>query len=152
MLCQLIITIANITGLQDALDGKEPSFTKNTAFNKDFGTTSTTVARGNHTHSGVYEPVFTKNTAFNKNFGTTSGTVAQGNDSRIINGQTAFGWGNHSSAGYALNSALTAHTGNTTFHITATERTNWNDANSKKHTHSNKALLDLIFHNQISTY
>ena len=52
-----------------------PAFTKNTAFNKDFGTTSTTVARGNHTHSGVYEPVF-KNTAFNKDFGTTSGTVA----------------------------------------------------------------------------
>ena len=28
-------------------------------------------------------------------FGATAGTVAQGNDSRIINGQTAFGWGNH---------------------------------------------------------
>jgi hypothetical protein len=50
--------------------------------------------------------VFTKNTAFNKNFGTASGTVAQGNDSRIINGQTAYGWGDHASAGYALNSAL----------------------------------------------
>ena len=70
-------TIANVTGLQTALDGKEPSFAKNTAFNK--------------------------------NFGTEAGTVAQGNDSRINNGQTAFGWGNHSSAGYALNSALTAH-------------------------------------------
>ncbi len=80
----------------------EPVFTKNTAFNKAFGTTSTTVARGNHTHSGVYEPVFTKNTAFNKDFGTTSGTVAQGNDSRIVNGQTAYSWGNHASAGYAL--------------------------------------------------
>jgi hypothetical protein len=57
-------TIAQITGLQTALDNKEP--------------------------------VFTKNTAFNKNFGTTAGTVAQGNDSRIINGQTAYGWGNHS--------------------------------------------------------
>jgi hypothetical protein len=31
--------------------GIEPSFTKNTAFNKDFGTSSTTVAYGNHTHS-----------------------------------------------------------------------------------------------------
>jgi hypothetical protein len=61
-------TIANVTGLQSALDGKEPSFTKNTAFNK--------------------------------NFGTTAGTVAQGNDSRIINGQTAYNWGNHASAGY----------------------------------------------------
>lgn len=38
--------------------------------------------------------------------GTTSGTVAQGNDSRINNGQTAYGWGNHVLAGYALNSSL----------------------------------------------
>lgn len=37
-----------------------------------------------------------KGTAFNKNFGTTIGTVAQGNDSRILNGQAAFGWGDHS--------------------------------------------------------
>jgi hypothetical protein len=59
-----------------------------------------------HDHSGVYEPVFSKNTAFNKDFGTTSGTVAQGNDSRIENGQTAYGWGNHASAGYATSSAL----------------------------------------------
>jgi hypothetical protein len=43
----------------------------------------------------LYEPIFSKNTAFNKNFGSTSGTVAEGNDSRINNGQTAFGWGNH---------------------------------------------------------
>ena len=57
----------------------------------------------------TYEPAFSKNTAFNKNFGTTAGTVAQGNDSRIINGQTAFGWGNHASAGYALSSALSGY-------------------------------------------
>lgn len=37
-----------------------------------------------------------------------------------------------------------AHTGNTTLHITSTERTNWNDANNKKHTHSNKSVLDGI--------
>src|SRR5690606_24394230 len=30
----------------------------------------------------------------------SAGTVAQGNDSRINNGQTAYGWGNHASAGY----------------------------------------------------
>lgn len=34
-------------------------------------------------------------TVFTPTFGTTAGTVAQGNDSRIINGQTAYGWGNH---------------------------------------------------------
>ena len=42
------------------------------------GTSGTTVALGNHLHTGVYEPVFTKNTAFNKNFGAAAGTVAQG--------------------------------------------------------------------------
>ena len=41
------------------------------------------------------ENAFSKNTAFNKNFGSTAGTVAEGNDSRLNNGQTAFGWGNH---------------------------------------------------------
>jgi len=44
----------------------------------------------------LYEPIFSKNTAFNKNFGITAGTTTEGNDSRILNGQTAFGWGNHS--------------------------------------------------------
>ena len=47
------------------------------------GPTGTTVALGNHLHTGVYEPVFTKNTAFNKAFGTNIGTVRKGNDSRI---------------------------------------------------------------------
>ncbi|AWW31824.1 hypothetical protein DN752_17740 [Echinicola strongylocentroti] len=56
-----------------------------------------------------YEPLFSKNTAFNKNFGTTSGTVAQGNDSRILNGQTAFGWGNHALAGYLTSADLNGY-------------------------------------------
>lgn len=44
----------------------------------------------------------------------------------------------------ALASDLTSHTDNSTIHITSTERTNWNDANSKKHSHSNKSVLDGI--------
>ena len=39
---------------------------------------------------------------------------------------------------------LEGHTGNSTIHVTATERKNWNDANSKKHNHSNKSVLDAI--------
>ena len=39
--------IGNISGLQTALNGKEPVFSKNTAFNKNFGTTSGTVCQGN---------------------------------------------------------------------------------------------------------
>lgn len=43
---------------------------------------------------------------------------------------------------YAKKSALDAHTGDTTVHITADERSKWNAAEGKAHTHSNKALLD----------
>lgn len=39
-------TIAQITGLQNALNAKEASFTKNTAFNKNFGFVAGTVAEG----------------------------------------------------------------------------------------------------------
>jgi len=49
---------------------------------------------------GSYEPAFAKNPAFNKDFGTTTGTVAEGNDSRILNGETAYGWGDHALANY----------------------------------------------------
>lgn len=33
-------------------------------------------------------------------YGTTAGTAAEGNDSRILNGVTAFGWGDHALEGY----------------------------------------------------
>jgi hypothetical protein len=42
-------------------------------------------------------------------FGTTAGTFAQGNDSRINNGQTAYGWGNHASAGYVTGTPWTGY-------------------------------------------
>lgn len=41
------IGISNVSGLQTALNGKEPVFNKNTAFNKNFGTTAGTVVEGN---------------------------------------------------------------------------------------------------------
>lgn len=61
----------------------------------------------------LYEPLFSKNTGFNLNLGTASSTVAEGNDGRINNGQTAFGWGNHSSVGYATASSSTNFTNKT---------------------------------------
>ncbi len=57
----------------------EPAFTKQSAFNKSFGYSSSDVARGDHNHEGQWESSFTKNTAFNKDFGTTSNTVSEGN-------------------------------------------------------------------------
>lgn len=76
----------------------EPAFSKNSAFNKNFGVSAGTVAEGNHGHSnyalsghnhnGVYSPVghthteyepkFNKNTAFNKNFGSGYNDVPRG--------------------------------------------------------------------------
>lgn len=39
--------ISNIAGLQTELNGKEPAFSKNTGFNKNFGNTAGTVCQGN---------------------------------------------------------------------------------------------------------
>lgn len=45
------LSVSNIAGLQSALDAKEATFTKNTGFNKNFGTAAGTVSEGNHTHT-----------------------------------------------------------------------------------------------------
>lgn len=57
-----------------------------------------------------------------------------------------------SSLGAVSSTDFNAHTGNTTLHITSTERTNWNDANSKKHTHSNKSVLDGITSAKVTSW
>lgn len=41
-----------------------------------------------------------------------------------------------------LQTSFNSHTEDTTNHITSAERTNWNDANSKKHSHSNASVLN----------
>jgi len=67
--------------------GAEPTITKNTGFNKNFGTSAGTVSEGNHSHTPSdvgAEPAFTKNTGFNKEFGTTAGTVTEGNYAKQI--------------------------------------------------------------------
>ena len=50
-------SISNIDNLTTVLASKEPAFNKNTAFNKNFGTSLDTVAEGNHLHSNVYDPI-----------------------------------------------------------------------------------------------
>lgn len=63
----------------------EPVFTKNSAFNKNFGYTAEEVSTGYHLHDGNngsvnYEPnIGAKGTAFNKDFGTSAGEAAEGN-------------------------------------------------------------------------
>ena len=85
------------------------SAAKGTAYNKDFGDTTanipaigTDLSASQIVETDANKKLISvaKGTAYNKSFGTGSGEVAQGNDSRINNGQTAYGWGNHASAGY----------------------------------------------------
>lgn len=45
-------------------------------------------------------------TAFSVKYGTAAGTAAQGNDSRINNGQTAFGWGDFRQFGLGLTESI----------------------------------------------
>lgn len=49
-------------------------------------------------------------TVISPTYGTTAGTIAQGNDSRINNGQTAFGWGDFRDYGLGITSTTPATT------------------------------------------
>jgi hypothetical protein len=110
----------------------EPAFSKNTAFNKNFGTSAGTVAEGNHGHSNYalsnhghgneyaplshthpYEPAFTKNSAFNKTFGAGYDNVARGSHDHTGYAPSAH---NHSAANitvgtFASNAVYTFQSG-----------------------------------------
>lgn len=51
----------------------EPVINKNTAFNKNFGTAETEVARGNHNHDGVYAPIVHSHTEMAKKYSANIG-------------------------------------------------------------------------------
>lgn len=53
---------------------------------------------------------------------------------------------------YVTSTDFGNHTGDTTKHITSTERTNWNTAYQSYHTHSNKSVLDGITTTLISNW
>lgn len=55
-------------------------------------------------------------------------------------------------ANYVRTTDFNTHTGDTTKHITSTERTNWNTASTNSHTHSNKTVLDGITTTLISNW
>lgn len=52
----------------------------------------------------------------------------------------------------AENSVLQSHTSDSDIHVTLDDKTNWNDANSKKHSHDNKSILDTITDALIKTW
>ena len=82
----------------DALDKKEPTFTKNSAFNKNFGTASNTICQGNDSRlsdsrkcNNTFDNATTARTSLSlgtpatHNYGSTANTICQGNDSRLSN-------------------------------------------------------------------
>ncbi len=90
----------------------EPSFSKNTAFNKNFGTSTNTLIHGNDSRlSNDRTPItHAMSTHTNEgnhvthNYGTTGSTVCQGNDSRLSNNRTpiSHGYAYHSDINQAL--------------------------------------------------
>ena len=50
------------------------------------------------------------------------------------------------------NDEIKSHIKNNSIHISATDRTNWNDANDKKHIHNNKSVLDGITADLVSKW
>ena len=56
---------------------------------------------------------------FRPDYGSGANQIAQGNDSRINNGQTAHGWGNHATQGYIKTFTDTTYVGSTTITLGA---------------------------------
>ena len=58
----------------------------------------------------------------------------------------------HTHSDYATTATVNTHTANTTVHITAAERTKWNNAATSSHTHSNKTVLDGISSTKVTNW
>ena len=93
-----------------------------------------------HTHS-QYQPVGNYLTGVTAGSGLAIvGVIANGDvelqldgdtNNRLNSGVTAYNWGNHADAGYAKNDDLTSHTGNNDIHVTAQDKTNWNETRER---------------------
>ena len=79
---------------------------------------------------------------FTDNIGVGTHIANKANPHEVTKAQV--GLGNVDNVKQATKSEFDTHTANNTIHITSTERTNWNDANSKKHTHGNKSVIDAL--------
>jgi hypothetical protein len=124
----------NITGdLVDQTDlvaefaTKEDAFTKNTAFNKNFGTTAGTVAEGNHDHDDVYEPLLP----------SKSGNAGEA----LVVNATEDGFE------YASLAQLHTHNNFALLETYTNSNADISDAIAKEHVHDNKAVLDGIIGN-----
>lgn len=68
------------------------------------------LARANQTGTQPVSTITGLGNAATHNYGTAANTVAMGSDSRINNGQAAYIWGNHASAGYIKSYVDTKYT------------------------------------------
>ena len=159
-------TIANITNLQTALDGKSPTSHTHTQYassshthaisavtnlqtaldgKSGTGHTHSTYSVTSHTHPQYASSSHTHNYASIVKVGSTSYNIS-GNTISLPSYPTL------SSLSGVSTSTFNTHSGNTTLHITATERTNWNKAYTNNHTHSNKSVLDGITSTKVSNW
>jgi len=97
--------------LTSSLLTKENSFSKNTAFNKNFGTTTGTVLEGR-----TFGTAANSNTGDFDAAGAASSAISSHNSSynhgNIANGQTAYTWGNHATYNYAKTTLANTFTEN----------------------------------------
>lgn len=114
--------ISTVTGLQEGLDSKVDKVVGKELSANDFTNVLKTKLDGLPSGVGGLIPLSAGGTgatsattartalqlgnASTHNYGTAVNTVMMGNDSRANNGQTAFSWGDHASAGYALDESL----------------------------------------------
>ena len=140
-------TIANIDNLQSSLDAKSGT-----------GHTHSNYSPTGHTHSIANITNLQSTLDGKSGTGHThtayASTVKVGTTSYNVNSNIISipAYPTLSTLGGASSTDLENHTANTTAHITSTERTNWNDANTKKHTHSNKSVLDGITSTKVSNW
>lgn len=132
----------------DNINNKPSSFTPSTHTHDDRYYTETEIntklnskSNTDHTHSNYASTITTTGT------GNAVTSISQsGNTITVTKGAT---YNNYT---HPTNHPASIITQDATHRfITDTERTNWNDANSKKHSHSNKGYLDIINQNLATT-
>ena len=90
-----------------------------------------------HTH-GQYQPKGDYLTSVTAGSGLAINGIIENGDvtleldgdtfSKLNSGVTAYNWGNHANAGYATNTKLNAHTGDTNIHVTKEQKDEWQNA------------------------
>lgn len=109
--------------------------------------THSNYALSNHSHSN-----YALSSHTHSQYASSSHTHSISNITNLqstLDGKSGTG---HSHNDYATTTNFNSHSGNTTAHITAAERTNWDNAVTSSHTHNNKTVLDGITASKVSNW